>query len=417
MAEVDIECGLPGNTFRAEEGSMHRLGVFVLGLCIFPSVQWDQKAEHRLPVSRDEIQRAAHERAPYQQQMEERSRRDLFPDDDLAISLAGNRAVAIVNVVNFTTNLPIDVITLHSIEVLRGDLPQIFPTVDYGGPSKHSATPPLLPEWGFMRVQAKEGGKFLVAVERVRPPETPAVAGEYYTKGALDLQGDEAKWLASIQRFLALDARSEKEGGGAFVEGLKDDSSIVRRCALWKLSKLCAPESACWNAGIEALTEMLRNGDEVRREEAINGFETLLIRSFGIKLTFELGSGRSRLMKEMNELGPLDFSIDKDVAARFFRMGNVVVRSRGPERVYASAGGQKVRAALEAELTDTDLAIGDEAFSLLAFLRNGSPESQGKCVFIVPAVRQSFDYARELLKEWPASIAPLRHWSACGHTR
>jgi hypothetical protein len=393
---------------------MRPSGALALILCAFASLVSPQELKHRLAVTPDEVKRAAMSRAPFLEEMKERSKRGIFPDDRLAKSLAANYAIAQVEVVNILQRDPSDVITLKTNRVLRGDVPQIFPSGDYGGPEKVRQIPSVLPEWGWERVQAREGGKFLVAVLPVRPPETPRVRGDYYTEGALDLQTDEAEWVAPIERFLTLERESGSKGAEILVRGLSDESKIVRRCSLWKLAKLCPTDSTCWNATAETLKESLRNGDEERREEAINGFETLLIRSYGVSLAIQFGAGKQKALKEMNELNPLDFSIEKDVSAPFFRNGGVLVRSRGPRKVWASPKSQGIRESLEAELADPNLAIGDEAYSLLAFLRSGALEYQGKCVFIVPALRRSFEYSGETPLFWSRSVSPLTNWFGCG---
>ena len=167
---------------------------------------------------------------------------------------------------------------------------------------------------------------------------------------------------------------------------------------------------------MDAEADLLQHGDEGKREEAINNLETLMVRTFGLTLTFEFGTGKNRMAREIRELSPPEFSIDKDVSAPLFRMGNVTVRSKGPKAVYSSPSSQKVGKLLEAELKeDSDLAISDEAYSLLSLLGSGAPESKDKCSFIVPALRRSFVYSGELPVGWPLSVRSLTHWSVCNH--
>jgi hypothetical protein len=172
-------------------------------------------------------------------------------------------------------------------------------------------------------------------------------------------------------------------------------------------------DSECWNATVDAEADLLQHGDEAKREEAINNFETLFVRLFGLTLTFEAHAGKKRMVNEITELNPLDFSIDKDVSAPIFSFGTITVRSKGPSVVFPTPGGQKVRQLLEAEFKDSDLAIGDEAYSLLILLRSGAPEHKNKCSFVVPALRKSFEYSAELPMSWPLSVQALRHWSVC----
>jgi hypothetical protein len=397
---------------------MSRFGLPWLGICLCSMAL---SAQTSLPVTQQEIADAAASRAPFLQEMQERSHRGIFPDDDLANSLTGDNSIVLAEVVSVVPRTNTNLLTLQTDEILRGEAPKIFTTGDHGGPAQ--ASDGIFPPWGWMRIQAGEHKKYLVAVRQTgRPsrqsqpisgPSGPNPEIEYLTKGVLDLQTDEAEWLAPVRRLLALEARTKNEGPQVLVEGLKDDSQFVRTRALWKLSKLCKPDSECWIAAVDAEAELLQHGDEAKREEAINSFETLMVRTFGVTLTFEAGTGKKRLAKEMNELSPPDFSFDKDVSASALRIGTVQIRSKGPAAVYPSPSGQKVRQFLEAELSDKDLAIGDEAFSLLTLLKSGAPEFKSKCIFVLPALRRTFDYSGEVPAAWLPGIQSLSRWSVC----
>ena len=392
---------------------MSRVSMFWLGMCLCSLTLSAQKSPERLSISQQEIEDAARSRAPFLREMQERSRRGIFPDDELAMSLAEDRAMALVEVVAISPygSPSMSMLTLQTDEVLRGAVPKTFQTVDYGVPA--NASNGILPEWGWSRVRALEHKKYVVAVQPTRLPEKPSATGQFETLGALDLETDESEWLPQIRRLLALEARSRKEGLQVLVERLRDESKLIRTRLSWKLAKACKLDSACWNATVDAEAELLQDRDVGKREEAINSFETLMVRSSGIKLTFEAATGKKRMVKEMSELSPPDFSIDKDVSAPIFRMGTVTVRSKGPQAVYLSPSSQKVRQLLEAELQDSDLAVGDEAYSLLILLRNGAPDYKGKCSFVIPALRRSFDYSGELPVGWSLGVLSLTHWSAC----
>jgi len=390
---------------------MTRVGAFWFGMCLSTLPLSAQASRDKLPISQQEVEDATRSRSPFLTDMQARTHRGIFPDDALAKSLAGDRTIALVEVLGISPELFTNILSLQTAEILRGDVPNIFPTEDYGGPVK--ASQGILPAWGWGRIQAHEHKKYLVAVRQVRPPEKPRAPGEYATAGALDMQTDESEWLTPIRRLLAIEARSKKERTQALVAGLKDESRLVRNSLLWKLSKLCKLNSECWNATVDAEGDLLQHGDEAKREEAINNFETLFVRLFGLTLTFEVHVGKKRMVNEISELNPLDFSIDKDVSAPIFRFGTIVVRSNGPPAVFLTPGGQRVRQLLEDELKDPDLAIGDEAYSLLTLLRSGAPENKNKCSFVVPALRKSFDYSAELPANWPLSVQSLTHWSVC----
>lgn len=390
---------------------MSRVGVFWLGICLPILPLFAQAPLDRLPISKQEIEDAARSRAPFMRDMQARSHRGIFPDDVLANSLAGDHTIALVEVLSVSPQTFTNIVSLQTDEILRGDLPNFFPTEDYGGPAK--ASKGSLPAWGWGRVQAREHKKYLVAVRQVRPPEKPRVPGEYATAGVLDLQTDESEWLTPIRRLLAIEAHGKKEGAQVLIDGLKDESRLVRTSLLWKLAKICKLDSECWNATVDAEADLLQSGDEAKREEAINNFETLFVRLFGLTLTFEAHAGKKRMVNEISELNPLDFSIDKDVSAALFSFGTITVRSKGPSAVFLTPGSQKVRQLLEAELKDPDLAIGDEAYSLLTLLRSGSPGQKNKCSFVVPELRKSFDYSAEVPMSWPLSVQSLTHWSAC----
>jgi hypothetical protein len=391
---------------------MWRNGLLSIAIILLSVILPAQK-QGGLPVKAQEVEEARGSRQPYLREMQERSRRGIFPDDELASALAEDAPVALVEVLNISPSVFTDTLSLKVDEVLRGDVPKILPTDDGGGPAK--AKKLGMQGWGWMRVQAREHGKYLVAVQAIRPPEKPNVPGEYRTMGVLDLQAEESQWVVPIRKLLELEARSRKEGPRVLVDALGDDSQFIRTRALWKLAKRCKVNDSCWDAAIDAEAELLQRGDAGKREEAINSFETLLLRSAGLKLTFEFGEGKHRMVKEMAELSPPDFSIDKDISALRLSFGNVTLRSKGPQRVYQTRSGERVRSLLETELTDHDLAIGDEAYSLLMVLRTGAPDYKSECLLMVPALRKSFDYSGQFSPTWPLAVQSLTHWSVCIH--
>jgi len=284
---------------------MTRVGAFWFGMCLSTLPLSAQASRDKLPISQQEVEDATRSRSPFLTDMQARTHRGIFPDDALAKSLAGDRTIALVEVLGISPELFTNILSLQTAEILRGDVPNIFPTEDYGGPVK--ASQGILPAWGWGRIQAHEHKKYLVAVRQVWPPEKPRAPGEYATAGALDMQTDESEWLTPIRRLLAIEARSKKERTQALVAGLKDESRLVRNSLLWKLSKLCKLNSECWNATVDAEGDLLQHGDEAKREEAINNFGTLFVRLFGLTLRFEVHAGKKRMVNEISELNPLDF--------------------------------------------------------------------------------------------------------------